>query len=71
MNLLGLKGGGPLSGQYKIYHSHHCVRPLQLDDDLSRSAQFYAEQLAQSNDPRRGDTRGTGQNIYLLFETII
>lgn len=31
------------------YRSRHCARPFQLDDNLSRSAQNYAQRLAKIN----------------------
>lgn len=46
------------------YRAHHCASLLQLDDTLSRSAQFYAEQLANTNGMSRSDTKGAGQNIF-------
>lgn len=42
------------------YRARHCASLLQLDDDLSRSAQFYAQQLANTNGMSQSDTKGAG-----------
>jgi uncharacterized protein YkwD len=54
---------------HNTYRARHCAPPLRLDDQLSRSAQFYAEQLAHTNGMSQGDTRGAGQNIFTKSST--
>jgi len=46
------------------YRARHCSPPLQLDDNLSHSAQNYAEQLASMNTMIQSDNKGVGQNMY-------
>jgi hypothetical protein len=50
---------------HNIYRTRHCVPPLRLDDDLSRSAQIYAERLARMNGMVQTDANTVGQNIYM------
>jgi uncharacterized protein YkwD len=47
------------------YRSSHCVPSLQLDDNLSRSAQKYAEKLARTNTFRHSGTPGVGENLWM------
>jgi uncharacterized protein YkwD len=47
------------------YRARHCAQPLRLDDNLSRSAQNYAERLASTNGMSQSDTSGAGQNIFM------
>jgi uncharacterized protein YkwD len=48
------------------YRSRHCVTSLQLDDNLSRSAQEYAEQLARTDTFRHSGTAGVGENLWMI-----
>jgi uncharacterized protein YkwD len=48
------------------YRSHHCVSSLQLDDDLSRSAQKYAEHLADIGELVHSGTENTGENLWMM-----
>lgn len=52
------------------YRSRHCAPPLRLDDELSRSAQAFAEQLARANSLRQGRTDGAGQNLFTKFSSV-
>lgn len=54
---------------HNIYRARHCASPLKLDDELSRSAQIYAEQLANRNGRGDGNTGGAGQNLYSQSST--
>jgi uncharacterized protein YkwD len=54
---------------HNTYRARHCASPLRLDDQLSRSAQLYAEQLAHTNGMSQGDTQGAGQNIFTKSST--
>jgi uncharacterized protein YkwD len=49
---------------HNTYRALHCSPPLQLDDNLSHSAQNYAEQLASMNTMIQSDNQGVGQNTY-------
>ncbi|CAF1298782.1 unnamed protein product [Adineta steineri] len=46
--------------------SHHCTKSLQLDDRLSRSAQDYAQRLANLNKMVHSGTKGLGENLYMM-----
>ncbi len=48
------------------YRSHHCVSPLQLDDNLSSSAQQYAEHLVDIDTLQHSGTPGVGENLYMI-----
>ena len=45
------------------YRARHCVSPLQLDDSISRSAQNYAQHLADINQMVHSGTKGLGENL--------
>jgi uncharacterized protein YkwD len=47
------------------YRSSHCVPSLQLDDNLSRSAQKYAEKLARTDTFQHSRTPGVGENLWM------
>lgn len=46
------------------YRKRHCVPALQLDDELSRSAQAYAEKLARTNTFQHSGASGVGENLW-------
>jgi len=46
------------------YRACHSAPPLQLDDNLSYSAQHYANRLARTNGNSPYNTNGAGQNLY-------
>jgi len=46
------------------YRKRHCVGPLQLDDNLSRSAQNYAERLVSIGYLVHSHINGVGENLY-------
>jgi hypothetical protein len=48
------------------YRSRHCARPFRLDDNLSRSAQNYAQRLANINTMVHSGTKGLGENLYMM-----
>ena len=48
------------------FRVRHCVSPLRLDDNLSRSAQRYAEVLARTNTVKHSGTKGIGENLYMM-----
>ena len=50
---------------HNLYRTRHCVPSLVLDDDLNRSAQDYAEQLAQTNRFDHSDADDYGENLYM------
>lgn len=45
------------------HRARHCVSPLQLDDSISRSAQNYAQHLANINQMVHSNTKGLGENL--------
>jgi hypothetical protein len=51
------------------YRSRHCVSPLQLDDELNRSAQQYAEKLARTNTFAHSNTPGIGENLWMTWSS--
>ena len=48
------------------YRSSHCAPPLALDDDLSHSAQKYAEELASTNRFEHSDNEDVGENLFKM-----
>ncbi len=58
--------------QRQVLHAHntyrlrHCVRSLRLDDRLSRSAQNYAQRLANMNTMVHSGIKGLGENLYTM-----
>lgn len=54
---------------HNSYRARHCAPPLKLDDELSRSAQIHAEQLANGNGYAEGNSGGAGQNLYSQSST--
>jgi uncharacterized protein YkwD len=50
---------------HNIYRARHCVPSLQLNDKLSLSAQYFAQQLANTNGIGQGNSVGTGRNIFM------
>jgi uncharacterized protein YkwD len=48
------------------YRSRHCASPLQLDDDLSSSAQQYAEHLVDIDTLQHSGTSGIGENLWMM-----
>jgi uncharacterized protein YkwD len=53
--------------EHNTYRSRHCVPPLRLDDDISRSAQKYAEYLANTNKFEYSDAPDVGENIFKMI----
>jgi uncharacterized protein YkwD len=51
---------------HNTYRSRHCVRSLRLDDNLSRSAQNYAQRLANMNTMVHSGIKGLGENLYTM-----
>lgn len=49
---------------HNTIRSHHCVAPLKLDNELSRSAQKFAEYLAEIHQLKHSDDPYLGENIY-------
>ena len=45
------------------HRARHCASPLQLDDSISRSAQNYAQHLANINQMVHSGTKGLGENL--------
>lgn len=53
------------------YRARHCVSPLQLDDNISRSAQNYAQYLASINRMVHSGTQGLGENLYMKWSSAV
>ncbi|CAF2690742.1 unnamed protein product [Rotaria sp. Silwood2] len=52
------------------YRVQHCVPRLVLNDDLSRSAQSYAEYLVKSGTLAHSDNRNDiGENLYKAYNS--
>jgi uncharacterized protein YkwD len=51
---------------HNSYRSRHCARSLRLDDKLSRSAQNYAQRLANMNTMVHSGIKGLGENLYTM-----
>jgi len=49
--------------------SRHCIPPLSLDDDMSLSAQKYAEELVRKNEFRHSDSDDFGENLFMVAST--
>lgn len=54
---------------HNTYRSRHCALPLTLDDDISHSAQKYAEHLAKTNILKHSDLSDFGENIFEVAST--
>lgn len=50
---------------HNLYRTRHCVPSLVLADELNRSAQKYAEQLAQSNRFDHSEADDYGENLFV------
>jgi uncharacterized protein YkwD len=55
---------------HNTYRARHCVSPLQLNDDLSRSAQNYAQYLASINRMVQNNMDDVGQSLYMKSSSI-
>ncbi len=53
------------------HRARHCVSPLQLDDSISRSAQNYAQYLANINQMVHSGTSGVGENLYMQWSSVV
>jgi hypothetical protein len=53
------------------YRARHCVSPLQLDDSISRSAQNYAQHLANINRMVHSGTSDLGENLYMQGSSVV
>jgi uncharacterized protein YkwD len=51
--------------EHNAYRAMHCAPPLELDDELNRSAQKYAEHLAKTNRFEHSDLDELGENLFL------
>ncbi|CAF1094640.1 unnamed protein product [Rotaria sordida] len=49
---------------HNFYRSYYCAQPLTLDDELNRSAQRFAQKLADTNQFQHSGTPGVGENLY-------
>lgn len=47
------------------HRARHCVPAMKLDDTISRSAQNYAQYLANINQMVHSGVRGLGENLYM------
>ena len=54
---------------HNLYRSRHCAPPLTLDDNLSRSAQKYAEQLSKTDRFEHSNGEDYGENLYKMTST--
>jgi uncharacterized protein YkwD len=54
---------------HNAYRTKHCARPLELDDDLNRSAQKYAEKIAAMDQMVHSHTPGLGENLYWAWSS--
>lgn len=52
--------------EHNAYRALHCTPPLELDDELSRSAQEYAQKLAKSNNFDHSDMEELGENLFKM-----
>lgn len=50
---------------HNTYRKKHCVPEVELDDELNRSAQKYAEQMALTNYFEHSDQDVAGENLYM------
>ena len=56
--------------EHNYYRKRHCVGALRLDDSLSRSAQNYAEKLANYiGSLVHSGTSGLGENLYWSYNS--
>ncbi len=51
------------------YRTRHCASSLRLDDSISRSAQNYAQHLANINQMVHSGTSGLGENLYMKWSS--
>jgi len=51
------------------YRARHCVPPLVPDDDLNRSAQNYAQTLADADKFEHSHTPGLGENLWMSMSS--
>jgi uncharacterized protein YkwD len=49
------------------YRTRNCVPSLRLDDSINRSAQNYAQYLADINRMVHSGTSGLGENLYMKW----
>ncbi|CAF0984533.1 unnamed protein product [Rotaria sp. Silwood1] len=54
---------------HNFYRARHCAKPLQLNDVLSRSAQNFAQKLANTNQFHHSGTPGVGENLYMAISS--
>lgn len=51
------------------YRARHCTGPVKLDDDISYSAQQYAEYLARNNILKHDYETDYGENLFKVAST--
>ena len=51
------------------YRARHCVPPLVLNDDLSRTAQNVSEKLAREDKFEHSHTPDVGENIWMSMSS--
>lgn len=54
---------------HNAYRKKHCVSEVVLDEDLNRSAQKYADELAKTNIFDHSDQDIVGENLYMKSST--
>ncbi|CAF1283405.1 unnamed protein product [Didymodactylos carnosus] len=52
--------------KHNEYRSKNCVSQLTLDDQLSATAQAYAEYLANTGKFQHSGAKGLGENLYMM-----
>ena len=50
--------------KHNDFRAKHGVQPLELDDELSRSAEAYAKKLADENNGIHHSDSGSGENLF-------
>ena len=55
-----------LLADHNTYRAAHCAPALKLDDNLSRSAQEYAEELARTDTFEHSTLTELGENLFLM-----